>query len=243
MSEVKTNVPVLRLENITMQFGGVVAINNLSLEVNQGEIVALIGPNGAGKTTAFNCVTGVYEPTNGIVEFHGKPIVVNHPQGMNIGMRHIALATGGLVPGIDRLAELDLQLTLSVSLHAPDDETRTSLMPVDRRWNVAELTDACRRYFEKTGRRISFEYALIRGVNDSDAQADELAALMKKVRGHVNLIPLNEVDGSPLKPGDAKRFAAALKERGVNVTVRRRLGADIDAACGQLRKRTMKESR
>ena len=84
MSEVKTNVPVLRLENITMQFGGVVAINNLSLEVNQGEIVALIGPNGAGKTTAFNCVTGVYEPTNGIVEFHGKPIVVNHPQGKMI---------------------------------------------------------------------------------------------------------------------------------------------------------------
>ncbi len=115
-------------------------------------------------------------------------------------------------------------------------------MPVDRRWNIAELTDACVRYFEKTGRRISFEYALIRGVNDSDAQADRLAALMRKVRGHVNLIPLNEVDGSPLKPGDAKRFASALKERGVNVTVRRRLGADIDAACGQLRKRRMKET-
>ncbi|MBO6010372.1 MAG: radical SAM protein, partial [Oscillospiraceae bacterium] len=185
---------------------------------------------------------GIGEPLDNFDNVERFLRLINCPEGLNIGMRHISLSTCGLVPGIERLAELDLQLTLSVSLHAPDDETRSSLMPVDRRWNIAELTGACVRYFEKTGRRISFEYALIRGVNDSDAQADMLAALMKKTRGHVNLIPLNEVEGSPLKPGDAKRFAAALKERGVNVTVRRRLGADIDAACGQLRKRTMKET-
>ena len=196
-----------------------------------------------GKKVSNIVMMGIGEPLDNFENVERFLRLVNCPEGLNIGMRHISLSTCGLVPGIDRLAELDLQLTLSVSLHAPDDETRSELMPVDRRWNVAELTDACRRYFEKTGRRISFEYALIRGVNDSDAQADMLAALMKKVRGHVNLIPLNEVEGSPLKPGDAKRFAAALSERGVNVTVRRRLGADIDAACGQLIKRTMKETR
>lgn len=168
--------------------------------------------------------------------------LVNHPKGMNIGMRHISLSTCGLVEKIDKLAEHRLQLTLSVSLHAPDDETRSKIMPVNRSVGVKKLMDTCRRYFETTGRRISYEYAMIDGVNDSDAQADLLAGLLKGTPGHVNLIPLNNVEESPLKP--SRRVAAfqkRLENHGVTVTVRRRLGGDIDASCGQLRRKSMKE--
>lgn len=168
--------------------------------------------------------------------------LVNHPKGMNIGMRHISLSTCGLVEKIDKLAEHRLQLTLSVSLHAPDDETRSKIMPVNRSIGVKKLMDTCRRYFETTGRRISYEYAMIDGVNDSDAQADMLAGLLKGTPGHVNLIPLNNVEESPLKP--SRRVAAfqrRLESHGVTVTVRRRLGGDIDASCGQLRRKSMKE--
>ncbi len=168
--------------------------------------------------------------------------LVNHPKGMNIGMRHISLSTCGLTEKIDKLAEYRLQLTLSVSLHAPDDETRNRIMPVNRGVGVKKLMDTCRRYFEKTGRRISYEYAMIDGVNDSDAQADLLAGLLKGTPGHVNLIPLNHVEESPLKP--SRRVAAfqrRLESHGVTVTVRRRLGGDIDASCGQLRRKAMQE--
>ncbi len=168
--------------------------------------------------------------------------LVNHPMGMNIGMRHISLSTCGLVEGIDKLAAYGLQLTLSVSLHAPDDATRSRLMPVNRQVGVARLMAACGRYFEKTGRRISFEYAMIDGVNDSDGQADLLANLLKKTPGHVNLIPLNRVKESPWKPSRrTAQFQKRLESRGVTVTVRRRLGGDIDASCGQLRRRAMTE--
>ena len=168
--------------------------------------------------------------------------LVNHPDGVNIGMRHISLSTCGLVKQIDKLAELGLQLTLSVSLHAPDDETRSRLMPVNRSVGVELLMDTCRRYFETTGRRISYEYAMIDGVNDSDAQADRLAALLKGQPGHVNLIPLNDVEESPLRPSRRVReFQKRLEEHGVTATVRRRLGSDIDASCGQLRRKSLKE--
>ena len=168
--------------------------------------------------------------------------LVNHPKGLNIGMRHISLSTCGLVEKIDKLAGYRLQLTLSVSLHAPDDETRNALMPVNRAVGVEKLMETCRRYFETTGRRISYEYAMIDGVNDSDEQADLLADLLKGTPGHVNLIPLNHVEESPLKP--SRRVAAfqkRLESRGVTVTVRRRLGGDIDASCGQLRRKAMKK--
>lgn len=166
--------------------------------------------------------------------------LVNSGEGMNIGMRHISLSTCGIVPRILELAESKLQLTLSVSLHAPDDETRSMIMPVNRRWPVDELLDACRTYYEKTGRRISFEYAMIRDVNDSPEAA---RLLLKKLRGpsaHVNLIPLNNVEESPLKPserGTVLRFQRLLEEQGVACTVRRTLGSDIDASCGQLRRK------
>lgn len=169
--------------------------------------------------------------------------LVNHPDGLNIGMRHISLSTCGLVERIDKLAELRLQLTLSVSLHAPDDETRSKIMPVNRSVGVEKLFECCRRYFEKTGRRISYEYAMIDGVNDADWQADLLAKHLKGTPGHVNLIPLNEVAESPLKPSRrVKEFQKRLEGHGVTVTVRRKLGGDIDASCGQLRRKQMKEA-
>lgn len=168
--------------------------------------------------------------------------LVNHPDGLNIGMRHISLSTCGVVPGIDALAEEDLQLTLSVSLHAPDSETRSRIMPVNRAWDVEELFAACHRYFRRTGRRISFEYAMIDGVNDHDWQADLIAKRIAGMPGHVNLIPLNDVVESPFKP--SRRVAAfqkRLESHGITATVRRSLGGDIDASCGQLRRRAMEE--
>ena len=168
--------------------------------------------------------------------------LVNHPEGMNIGMRHISLSTCGVVPGIDALSELGLQLTLSVSLHAPDSETRSRIMPVNKAYDVEELFAACHRYFQKTGRRISFEYAMIDGVNDHDWQADLLAKKIHGMPGHVNLIPLNDVVESEFKP--SKRIAAfqkRLESHGLTATVRRSLGGDIDASCGQLRRKEMEK--
>lgn len=168
--------------------------------------------------------------------------LVNHPEGLNIGMRHISLSTCGIIPGIDELSELRLQLTLSVSLHAPDSKTRSRIMPVNNAYDVEELFAACHRYFAKTGRRISFEYALIDGVNDHDWQADLLAKRIQGMPGHVNLIPLNPVVESPFKP--SRRMAAfqqRLESHGITATVRRSLGGDIDASCGQLRRKAMEE--
>ena len=166
--------------------------------------------------------------------------LVNHPEGLNIGMRHISLSTCGLTEKIDKLASYRLQLTLSVSLHAPDDETRSKIMPVNRGVGVDHLFACCRRYFEQTGRRISYEYAMIDGVNDSDWQADLLASHLKGTPGHVNLIPLNHVEESPLRPSRrVKEFQKRLESQGVTVTVRRKLGGDIDASCGQLRRKQM----
>ncbi len=183
---------------------------------------------------------GIGEPLDNFDHVMRFLELVNHPDGMNIGMRHISLSTCGLVTQIDKLAELQLQLTLSVSLHAPDDATRSQIMPVNRAVGVESLMDSCRSYFRKTGRRISFEYAMIDGVNDSDQQADQLAALLKGMPSHVNLIPLNDVRESKLKP--SKRVAAfqkRLESHGVTATVRRKLGGDIDASCGQLRRKTL----
>ena len=170
--------------------------------------------------------------------------LVNHPLGLNIGMRHISLSTCGLIPGIRRLGELELQLTLSVSLHAPDGETRSRIMPVNRAYGVDELFEACHGYFDKTGRRISFEYAMIDGVNDADWQADLIVKKLRGMPGHVNLIPLNDVAESPLKPSRrVRQFQQRLERQGVTATVRRSLGGDIDASCGQLRRKAMEQGR
>jgi len=185
---------------------------------------------------------GIGEPLDNFDTVMRFLTLVNHPDGLNIGMRHISLSTCGLTEKIDKLAQLGLQLTLSVSLHAPDDETRSKIMPINRSVGVDKLMETCRRYFKTTGRRISYEYAMIDGVNDSDRQADLLAGLLKGLPGHVNLIPLNDVEESPLKPSRrVARFQKRLENQGVTVTVRRRLGSDIDASCGQLRRKAMKE--
>ena len=186
---------------------------------------------------------GIGEPMDNLDTVLRFLELVNHPDGMNIGMRHISLSTCGVIPGIRRLADLGLQLTLSVSLHAPDSETRSKIMPVNRAYDVEELFSACHDYFKKTGRRISFEYAMIDGVNDQDWQADLIAAKLKGMPGHVNLIPLNDVVESPFKP--SKRIAAfqkRLESHGITATVRRSLGGDIDASCGQLRRKAMEEA-
>ena len=183
---------------------------------------------------------GIGEPLDNFDTVLRFLALVNHPDGLNIGMRHISLSTCGLTDKIDKLAEHQLQLTLSVSLHAPDDETRSRIMPVNRAVGVEKLLAACRRYFERTGWRISYEYAMIDGVNDHDWQADLLAERLKGLPSHVNLIPLNEVKESPLKP--SRRVAAfqkRLEGHGITVTVRRKLGGDIDASCGQLRRKAM----
>ena len=198
----------------------------------------------SGETISNIVLMGIGEPLDNYDTVMKFLTLVNHPEGMNIGMRHISLSTCGLVDKIDKLAERGLQLTLSVSLHAPDDETRSKIMPVNRSVGVDKLMDTCRRYFQTTGRRISYEYAMIDGVNDSDRQADLLADLLKGQPGHVNLIPLNDVEESPLKPSRrVSAFQKRLESRGVTATVRRKLGGDIDASCGQLRRKAMNEKK
>lgn len=194
----------------------------------------------SGRPISNIVLMGIGEPLDNFETVLRFLNLVNHSDGMNIGMRHISLSTCGLIEKIDKLAQHRLQLTLSVSLHAPDDETRSQLMPVNRSTGVAALMDACRRYFQVTGRRISYEYAMIDGVNDSDRQADLLIRLLQGTGGHVNLIPLNDIPESPMKP--SRRVAAfqrRLETGGVTATVRRRLGGDIDASCGQLRRKAM----
>ena len=183
---------------------------------------------------------GIGEPLDNFDNVMRFLELVNHPKGMNIGMRHISLSTCGLIERFDDLADRDLQLTLSVSLHAPDDETRSHIMPANRGRGVEKLMEACRRYYERTGRRISFEYAMIDGVNDTEYHAKLLAKEARSLAAHVNLIPLNHVEERQFKPstsGHMKAFIKILEDAGVNVTVRRRLGSDVDASCGQLRRK------
>ena len=216
-----------------------------------GQVIA--AQNDMGERISNIVMMGIGEPLDNYDNVIKFLSLVGDPAGINIGSRHISLSTCGLVDRIDELAKLDLQITLSISLHAADDETRSSIMPVNNRWNIASLLDACRRYFNATGRRISFEYTLIAGKNDSPAYARRLASTLKHglYRGskpfpiHVNLIPVNEVaeTGFVRSGSDAvAEFAAILEKEGINATVRRKLGSDINASCGQLRRNKLKES-
>ncbi len=194
---------------------------------------------GAGERVSHVVLMGIGEPLHNYANVLAFLRILTGAEGLNIGMRNVSLSTCGLVPQIDRLAAEGLQLTLSVSLHAPDNATRSAMMPVNDAYPLEQLIPACRRYQDATGRRISFEYAMVRGVNDTPAMAEKLARLVKGMGAHINLIPVNPVDGSPYTASDAanvRRFAARLQALGLNATVRRRLGDDISAACGQLRR-------
>ena len=194
----------------------------------------------SGKPISNIVLMGIGEPLDNFDNVMRFLELINSPDGMNIGMRHISLSTCGLVDKIEKLAERDLQLTLSVSLHSPDDESRSRIMPVNRRWPVDTLLAACRDYFAKTGRRISFEYTMIDGVSDSPEQAELLAKKLAGMGAHVNMIPLNTVTESGLRTSSRqaiRRFQSILEENGVTATLRRTLGSDIDASCGQLRRK------
>ena len=187
---------------------------------------------------------GIGEPLDNFDNVMRFLELINHADGMNISMRHISLSTCGLVPKIRQLAQKKLQLTLSVSLHAPTDEIRNTIMPVNKAYSTEELLEACRDYYAQTGRRISFEYAMIDGVNDTPQHARTLLRRLKGLPAHMNLIPLNHVEESPLKPSSHKAvmdFQKILEDGGVPATVRRTLGGDIDASCGQLRRKYTKE--
>lgn len=194
----------------------------------------------SGLTISNIVLMGIGEPLDNFDAVMRFLELVNSPEGLNIGMRHISLSTCGLVDKIGLLAERKLQLTLSVSLHSPDDESRNKIMPVNKRWNVDTLIAACRAYYETTGRRVSFEYTMISGVSDSPEQAELLAKKLSGMGAHVNMIPLNNVVESGLKTSSRAaiaEFQRILQAHGVTATVRRTLGSDIDASCGQLRRK------
>ncbi len=220
-------------------------VRNLTAGELVGQVIA--AARDSGERIGGIVMMGIGEPLDNFDNVVKFLRLVNHPEGQNIGYRHISLSTCGLVDKIDRLAALELPITLSISLHAADDETRSAIMPVNRRYNIAALLDACRRYYAKTGRRISFEYTLIAGKNDAPEAARRLAVLLNRslrtrtdtMPIHVNLIPVNEVEETGFKRAGKQavsRFCAVLEENGIRATVRRRLGSDINASCGQLRR-------
>lgn len=188
---------------------------------------------------------GTGEPLDNFNEVIKFFELIHSESGKNLGYRHITLSTCGLVPKIYELADLMYPITLSISLHSPYDEERKKIMPIANKYSIKEIVDSCKYYFKKTGRRITFEYTLIKGVNDGNSEAKALADLLKDFNAHVNLIPLNEIKESSMKTStgeNIKKFKAKLDKLGINATIRREMGLDINAACGQLRKDYMEQS-
>ena len=211
-------------------------IRNLSAGEIVGQVVAV--QRDLGERISNIVMMGIGEPLDNYEQVIKFLEIVNHPSGLNIGHRHISLSTCGLVPAIRGLADRQMQITLSVSLHASNDEKRSEIMPVNKRYNISKLLDACRYYIKKTNRRISFEYTLICGVNDTEEEAKDLLRLLKGMLCHVNLIPVNPVKETGFKQSSrrtAERFQKVLTDGGIPATIRREMGADISAACGQLR--------
>lgn len=221
-------------------------MEGLVRNLSAGEIYAqVMGIQALAGTRVDSVVLmGSGEPMDNLDEVLKFILMVTSPDGLNIGSRHITVSTCGVVPGILRLAGENNQVTLSVSLHAPNDEIRDAIMPVNRKYHIGELIGACREYVEKTNRRVTFEYALINGVNDGREQARELGRLLKGLLCHINLIPLNQVEERAYRkpaPARVKEFKDILQALGIPVTVRKEMGGDIDAACGQLRRRVSRE--
>lgn len=191
-----------------------------------------------GERVSHVVVMGTGEPFDNYDEVMKFIRIINDPKGFEIGARHITVSTCGLVDGIDKYAKEGLQINLAISLHAPNDEIRKKLMPIANRYDLKALMDAVHRYEEAGGRRVTFEYILLKGVNDSLSNADELSDLIRGTLAYVNLIPYNPVKEKPFERSDDKTiraFADRLMKRGINCTVRKEFGTDIDAACGQLR--------
>lgn len=212
-----------------------------------GQVIA--AQRDTGERVSNIVMMGIGEPLDNFDNVVKFLKLVNLPGGLNIGYRHISLSTCGVVTGIDRLAEVDIPITLSISLHAATDEKRSAIMPINNKWKIKDLLEACVRYYKRTGRRISFEYTLISGKNDTEADAKELASLLnsyfKPISApiHVNLIRVNEVKETGFKQGSAdsiNNFASTLEKSGITATVRRKLGSDVNAACGQLRRNSAK---
>ena len=222
--------------------------NGLVRNLLPGEILAQIwhASRDNGKRISNVVLMGMGEPLDnfdGTVRFLQ---LVGYEKGLGIGMRHISVSTSGLVDRIKKLEQLCFPVTLSVSLHAPNDEIRNTIMPVNKKWGVDTLLEACIGYAKRTGRRVSYEYALIKGVNDSDACAEELADRLKGSLCHINLIPVNNVKENSFTKPDRMRITAfkeLLEKKGITATVRRTLGSDINASCGQLRSEDMRERR
>jgi len=220
-------------------------IGGLVRNLSAGEILdeVIFAQKDIGERISNIVMMGIGEPLDNfdnVIKFLEN---VNNPLGLNIGYRHISLSTCGIVKNIVELEKLNIPITLSISLHAPTDDLRGEIMPVNNAYNVDTLIDACKRYVEKTNRRISFEYTMIKGVNDSENIARILAKKLKGMLCHVNLIPVNEVDETHFKKSDTKqieKFIAVLEKSGITTTVRRKLGSDINASCGQLRRSNMK---
>ena len=215
-------------------------IGGLVRNLTPGEMLdeVLFTEQEAGDRVSNIVLMGIGEPMDNLDNVLRFLHLVSHPEGRNIGLRHITLSTCGLPEGIDRLADERLPVTLSLSLHAPEDVLRSKLMPSNR--GIDTVLDACQRYADTTGRRVSFEYSMIRDTNDHPEQAAALAAHAKRIGAHVNLIPLNYVEERgllPSEPSVIRAFQKTLEDSGVTVTVRRRLGSDIDASCGQLRRK------
>jgi len=217
-------------------------MDGLERNLTGGEMLAevLAMRNHTGEDIGHVVVMGMGEPFDNYEELSKFINLIHDPKGYNLGLRNITVSTCGIIPGIERFTKDFPQINLAVSLHAHNQKMREKTMPIAKKYEYDELMQACREYTDKTSRRITFEYALIDGVNDSEACAEELAANIKGMLAHVNLIPLNEVKGREYKQARAdnvKRFKELLEKRGVAVTIRRTLGSDIDAACGQLRRR------
>ena len=219
-------------------------IGGLYRSLTAGEILnqVIFAQKDIGERISNIVMMGIGEPLDNfdnVIKFLHN---VNHEKGLNIGYRHISLSTCGVVPMIYRLADEKLPITLTISLHAPNNEIRDTIMPVNHKYKIAELLEACRYYIDKTGRRMSFEYSLIHGVNDSTENAIELVRLVKDLHSHINLIPVNKVEERDFEKGskaDIRAFQEKLVSMGINATVRRELGSDISASCGQLRKKVL----
>ncbi len=221
-------------------------VDGMIRDLTAGEIIAQILKAQAeiGERISNVVLMGSGEPLDNFENVLKFIELVNSDETLNIGQRHITISTCGIVPKIEELADKNLQITLAISLHAPKDEIRKTMMPIANKYSIKELMKACRYYFNKTNRRISFEYALVRGINDKKENAEELCAILKGFSCHVNLIPINEIEENSFKKSrmdDINRFKDVLIKSGIETTIRREMGSDINAACGQLRRKYVKK--